>query len=52
MTWVGEGKVQVHPMGFVEVGSWSNEYTAAHLFITGSTNVGSVSLCARYYTWN
>lgn len=40
------------PVEFMDVGSWSNEYRVAHLFMIHSANVCSVSLCARYYAWN
>lgn len=41
----------MHPMTFVELGPWSDEYTAVHLLITHSTNLYSGSLRARYYAW-
>lgn len=50
--WWEKGVIQVHPMEFVELGPWSDEYTAVHFFIIHSTNIYSVFLHIRYYAWN
>ena len=42
----------MYPGHFVEVGPWSGEYTAVHLFIIHSTTIYKVVLCAIYYAWN